>query len=288
MPHRFPMSRILRAAAFGLAAIAALATAGLVYAARTKRAQIDGFEAQVIAAARAGTAPVAGDWSDLPAPVQRYFAFAFPGGVPPFRHVSYEMRGQFRRPLTPAFNPTRARQVVNLTAPDMVFSADTPVLVWPLWAIAYDIYLDGEMEMHASLLSALTVMEEGSTPALNRTSLRRWLLESPAYPMALLPGGPVTWEPIDDRRARAVVRAHGREASLVARFAQDGSLERFDAEEDGDLTTPYHGSGEHTARSDYRLVQGVMVPMAFTIARAAEGEIHPFWTGRITDIRFDE
>lgn len=104
--------------------------------------------------------------------------------------------------------------------------------------------------------------------------------------MALLPGGPVEWQPIDDRHARAVVSAYGFQAAMIATFRDDGSLAAFDAEEDGDLTTPYHGSGEHTVRSDYRLVEGVRIPMSFMIARAADGEIHPFWEGRITSIRF--
>ena len=130
-------------------------------------------------------------------------------------------------------------------------------------------------------------MEERSTPALNRTSLQRWLLESPTFPMALLPGGQVTWEAVDENRARAIVRAHGEEASLVATFGPDGALLRFDAEADGDLTTPYHGAGEHVTRGDYQIVDGVRVPMSFEIARAAGGERFPFWTGRIASIRFE-
>ena len=195
------------------------------------------------------------------------------------------MSGEFRRPLTEKFEPTTARQVASTRKPDLVFSADTPI-IGPVWAIAYDIFVDGEMEMGAKLLSTLRVVDEKGTPELNRISLRRWLLESPAWPMALLPGGPVAWEPIDDGHARAVVSAYGLRASMIATFRDDGSLAAFDAEEDGDLTTPYHGSGEHTARSDYRLVDGVRIPMSFMIARAADGEIHPFWEGRITSISF--
>jgi len=73
---------------------------------------------------------------------------------------------------------------------------------------------------------------------------------------------------------------------MVVTFRDDGGISALDAEEDGDLETPYHGSGEYTERSDYRLVDGVRVPMSFMIARAAEGEIHPFWSSRITSIRF--
>lgn len=195
------------------------------------------------------------------------------------------MSGEFRRPLMEHFEPTTARQVASTLKPDLVFSADTPIL-GPVWAVAWDAFVDGEMEMGAKVLSAIRVVDEKGTPELDRISLRRWLLESPAWPMALLPGGPVTWEAVDDSHARAVVSAYGMEASLLATFRPDGSLAAFDAEEDGDLTTPYHGSGEHTERSDYRLVDGVRIPMQFTIARAAGGKTYPFWEGRITAIRF--
>ena len=98
----------------------------------------------------------------------------------------------------------------------------------------------------------------------------------------------MTWEPIDDNTARAIVSADGLSASMVARFDAEGRMTEMFAEEDGDLTTPYHGSGEHVARGDYRAVGNLMIPHDFTISRMAGGEIHPFWQGQITDIRFLE
>lgn len=276
---------ILRKSLVALAVLVLAAGGTVVWFAQSTRGEIEALERSVVARA-AETAPFPPSQAALPAPVRRYFDFVFPDGPPAgVTHAVIEMAGRFRRPLTDGFQPTTARQIVSTRAPDMVFSADTPVL-GPLWAIAYDAYVGGEMEMRARLLSMITVMDQGGTPALNRASLRRWLLESPAFPMALLPGGPVTWEPVDDSRARAVVRAYGAEASLVATFGPDGALTRFDAEADGDLTTPYHGSGEHASRSDYTLVDGVRVPMRYEIARVADGRTHPFWTGRITAIRF--
>lgn len=222
----------------------------------------------------------------LPVPVQRYFNFAFPEGVPEYRLVTLAAEGDFRRPQTQDFAPTTASQTIATTTPALLFAATTPVGPG-LWARAYDYFAKGEMEMRAKIASTITVVDEEATEALNRTSLRRWLLESPLYPMALLPGGPVRWEAIDDTHARAIVTGFGLEAAMVATFRNDGSLESFMAEEDGDLTTPYHGSGEYAARDDYQLVQGMMIPHSFEIARAAKGEIHPFWKGHITQTGFD-
>ncbi len=223
--------------------------------------------------------------STLPTPVQRYLQFTFRGPKQSFSYAEMTMKGEFRRPRTESFAPTTAEQTVAVGAPAFIFSATTTIIPG-IWARAYDAFIEGQMDMKAKIMSTLTVVEEHETPALNKTSLRRWLLESALYPAALLPGGPVHWEPIDNRRARAIVSAEGIEASLVATFRQDGSLEFFDSEEDGDLTTPYHGSGEHVFRSDYRLVSGVMIPHSFTISRAAGGKTYPFWKGQITSINY--
>jgi len=276
---------LLRMAAIATVAVAAALAGALAYGIHATNATIDAFETTV----KQTAPPPSPDLSDdtmaaLPAPVRRYFAFVFPDGVEAApRWVAFAQAGDFRRPLTDSFHPTTARQVIATATPDLVFSAETPI--WgPIWATAYDAFIDGEMEMRARLLSSISVMHETGSPALDRMSLRRWLLESPSNPTALLPGGPVRWQPIDDDTARAVVEAHGHTASLVATFDQRGALTSFQAEQDGDLTTPYHGSGEHVSRGDYQLVEGVRIPMTFEVSRMADGMLYPFWTGRLTDI----
>lgn len=222
----------------------------------------------------------------LPVPVQRYLAFALPDPQAGYHTVTLRASGEFRRPLTEGFAPTTAAQTIAVATPALLFDATTPIGPG-MWARAYDFFADGHMEMRAKILSTLTVVDEVATEALNRTSLRRWLLESPLYPMALLPGGPVRWEAIDQSRARAIVSGFGLEAAMIATFRPDGSLASFDAEQDGDLTTPYHGSGEHAARSDYRRVAGMMIPHAFEVSRAAGGKLYPFWKGQITSVTFE-
>lgn len=222
----------------------------------------------------------------LPEPVQRYFHFAFPHAPQKLPLlVSIQAQGDFRRPLMTNFVPTTVQQILVTSEPALMFDATTQM---PLgsWARAFDVYARGVMKMQARICSAVTVVDEASTPALNKTSLQRWLLESSVNPAGLLPGGPVRWEAINNHQARAIVSAYGQEASLIATFRSDGSLEKFQAEEDGDLSTPYHGAGEYVLREDYQLIDGMMIPMSFTIARVANDQINPFWTGRITEISF--
>lgn len=279
--------RIVKRTSMVLAASVVLLGVVVAYSARQTEADINAHHDRIAGVATASPSgvydPTAA--SALPEPVQRYFEYVFVEANAPMTFVELTMAGDFRRPLTKGFSPTTAEQTIAIGTPALMFSARTNMFPG-VWARAYDAYAEGQMEMKAKVMSALTVVDESETPKLNQTSLRRWLLESPLYPAALLPGGPVRWEAIDDTHARAIVAADGQEASLVATFRSDGSLESFDAEEDGDLTTAYHGSGEHVFRDDYRLVSGMMIPHRYTIARAANGETYPFWTGQIETITF--
>ncbi|WP_311198533.1 DUF6920 family protein [Phaeobacter inhibens] len=213
-------------------------------------------------------------------------AFAFPNGIPDVQLVRLTSEGQFRRPQTDGFNFTTSEQVIAVSEPALMFSATTPVIPG-VWARAYDYFANGEMEMKAKILSSLTVVDEREAPELNVISLRRWLLESALFPHALLPGGPVTWEPIDETSARAIVAGDGLQSSMIVYFDETGAITHMVAEENGDLTTPYHGSGEHVTRTEYREVQGVMVPHAFVISRMADGEIYPFFDARLTSLTFE-
>lgn len=222
----------------------------------------------------------------LPLPVQKYFAFALPDKKVSYSVVSLKAEGEFRRPQREGFAPTTVTQTIATGTPALLFAATTPI-VPGIWARAYDFFAEGRMHMRAKILSTFTVVDEPVTEALNRTSLRRWLLESPLCPVSLLPGGPVRWEAIDDSHARAIVSGFGLEESLVATFLPDGRLASFDAEQDGDLTTSYHGAGEHASRDDYRRVAGMMIPHAFEIARVADGKVYPFWKGRIISALYE-
>ena len=230
--------------------------------------------------------PNSNSLSNLPSPVQRYFQFAFPQDIPSYRTAQIQMSGQFRRPQTTVFNPTTAKQTAAIHVPGLVFSAKTPII--PLiWATAYDAYVNGNMQMKAKILSTFSVVDEKSNADLDRISLRRWLLESSLYPMALLPSEQIQWEAIDEHHARVTVHWQDISVSMIASFASSGELTQMIATEDGDLSTPYHGSGELVERSDYQSVQGIMIPMKFSIARVHANQVFPFWVGQIDEIQFE-
>lgn len=225
----------------------------------------------------------------LPAPVARYFDFVFQGGPPRFlRTVRLRQQGEFRRPGATDWAPMAVEQYASPADPAFVFTGTTPILPG-VSARATDAYVDGRMDMKVTVLWAITVVdEEGGT--LDRTSLMRFFIEAPLYPTALLPGPHLRWEPIDGDHARAVVLADGKPIGAYrATFAADGALLELWSEDDGDAATAarFHGAGEVGRRGDYRPVDGVMVPHAFTLARRFGDRVEPFWTGTVTYLDFN-
>ena len=161
----------ITAVAAALAGACAVGGLTLVALAAGTEADIKAHRAALVKAASAlpSAAPSAAQIAALPAPVQRYVAFAFPGGVPTLSHMELEMEGQFRRPKTKTFTPTTATQTIAAGTPALVFDATTPILPG-LWARAYDAYVDGRMDMKAKILSAVAVVDEHSSPELDRIS----------------------------------------------------------------------------------------------------------------------
>lgn len=163
-----------------------------------------------------------GTMEELPSPVRRYFTYVFRGEPRNVSWVRVEMAGQFRRPRTETFSRTTASQILAAGTPAFVFDATTPV-VPGIWARAYDSFAEGRMEMKAKIASAFTVVDERETEALNRTSLRRWLLESPLCPrrccLAVLSAGNPSMttmhgpsSPVTDSRRRSSRRFGTMEA----------------------------------------------------------------------------
>lgn len=279
--------KFLKGALWGIGVLVSMLVGLVAWGAICTEKTIESFGATVEEMGRNAPFDTASlqEWKVLPPPVTRFFAYVFPNGPRMVDSVRVEMAGQFRRPRTESFAATTASQVMAARTPAFVFAATTPI-VPGIWARAYDFFAQGKMEMRAKIVSTLSVVDEKETPELNETSLRRWLLESSLCPSALLPGGPVRWEPIDDRHARATVSGFGIEVSLVASFRDDDSLESFRAERDGDLSKPYHGSGELVTRSDYQLVDGMRIPRSFSISRVSGGKVFPFWVGRVVSVNF--
>jgi len=216
--------------------------------------------------------------ADLPEPVARYFAFALTPGQPLVRGARIEHAGEFRGALDAAWSPFTSVQHFAMDPP--AFAWDARIRMAPgVTAHVLDTYRRGQGSVLARLAGLLTVADEGGTPEIAEAALMRYLAEAAWFPTALLPGGGVTWEAVDDASARATLTDAGVSATVTFHFDAEGritgaSAERFRDAQDG--RSPWGGHFR-----DYRLMDGMQIP--------TEGEVYwtlpegtlTYWRGRI-------
>ena len=201
-------------------------------------------------------------YAELPAPVRRYFDFAFNGRTEVTVHwIEWTERGDFLLPV----GRFRAygRQANR---------ADAPVYAWtgrfrrwglPILESRDAFFLDGH-DMRARLLGWFTVMHTDYDAADEVASLHSYLVlryygQAPLMPWALLPNPYVSWRPRDDKSAFLEITRDGLEGRYLVTFGSDGRIERM--ETDRLLMEGNHlMQREVGLKLDYREVQGFRIP----------------------------
>jgi hypothetical protein len=219
----------------------------------------------------------------LPAPVRRYLRWAIAPGTRPVRRVSLVQTGTF------AMRPgqwTRfgAEQVVTTAPRAFVWDARmTMATVVPV--LVRDGYRGGQGAMLATIAGWAPVADAHDTPDMATGALLRWLAEAAWYPTAFLPSEGTTWTAIDDASARATITDGAATVALDVTFAADGGIARVRAlrvRDGAGAPQPWQGSF-----TDYRRVDGMMVPMRGEVGWGDGARYAPYWRGRIETVRYD-
>lgn len=226
--------------------------------------------------------------TDLPPPIQRYLAHVLPEEPPSVRAVRIEQQGTFRSGgAASEWSSFTATEHVTIQPPGFVWDASIEMFPWvPVRVV--DAYHDGRGALWARLGSVLSVADMAPSPELDEGELMRYLAEAPLYPTALLPGGGVTWTPIDGRSARATLEHRGTTASLVFHVNDRDEVERVMghrafAKDDGTFEyRPWTGYWRN-----YEIRNGVRVPLDGEVAWVypAEGEVS-YWRGHMAEIEY--
>lgn len=248
--------------------------------------QIQDYRSRVVTGSRpVSTEPYdPADVADLPRPVTQYFETVLQTGQEPVQEVTLAQEGTFRfgDDDSPWYRFT-ANQLYSIPSPGYVWDAE--IRLAPLVsARVLDAYVDGEGVLRANLLGGVPVASAGPSPQMNEAELQRYLSETPWFPTALLPGGGVIWEGIDDRTARAMVRDSGVSAEAVFHFDGDGLIDRLTAEryrQDSDDVDSWIGRYR-----SYEVRNGMVVPTEAEVGwETDDGEV-PYWRGTITEIDY--
>lgn len=269
------------------AALAALLGAGLAV---VQRARFERTVSRAVRALETGAPPTeprrysSDDVAGLPAPVRRYFDHVLPAGQPAVVAAEIHQRGTFRMgDAAGSWKPFEATQRFSTRPPGFVWDARIE-LVPGVAVRVLDAYTQGTGTLRANLLSAFPVAGASPSPALNEGELLRYLAESVWFPTALLPSAGVSWEPIDDRSARATLEDWGTTASLVFHFDGD-EVERVHTDrryrQETDSYQPWTGWFR-----DYRVENGMRIPGTAEVAWTPPEGPEPYWRARIDDIHY--
>ncbi|WP_459191944.1 DUF6920 family protein [Halosimplex sp. J119] len=224
------------------------------------------------------------DVADLPAPVRRYFENVLDAGHSHVTGVRLEQAGDFRLGGAGAqWHPFTATQDYSVSPPGYVW--DARIDLHPLAAArVLDAYVDGEGLLRADLLGGIPVATAGPDPWMNEAELQRYLSETPWFPTALLPAAGVSWEPVDDRTARASIRDGVVTATVTFHFDERGYVTRVTADryrQDEGALAPWVGHyGAYEERS------GMAIPTEAQVGWETEDGEVPYWRATVTDVEY--
>jgi hypothetical protein len=225
---------------------------------------------------------------DLPAPVQRYFRAVLKEGQPIVSALTIEMTGTFNMStITERWMPFTSRQRVVTCRPGFLW--DARIAMAPgLAARVVDSYVAGEGLLHAAMLGLVTVAKVHGGGEIARGEYMRFFAEAAWYPTALLPSQGVRWEAVDEHSANASITDGPLTLTLLFRFNEAGLINSVRAESRGGMVgdklvmMPWECS-----LSDYRLRDGMTVPITGEAAWIRPEGMKPYFRGTITSVSYE-
>jgi hypothetical protein len=223
----------------------------------------------------------------LPLPVARYLRRALPAERAPISGVSLRQRGQLR---TAAANSRwmtfTASHAAKVGEPGFVWDAQVKVMPF-LHIHVVDTLKHGIGAGRVRLMSVLRVGGATGNPELNSGALHRYLAEAVWYPAALLPSERLTWSALDEFTALATLKEGTTEVALEFRFADDGEVESvFSPGRWGIFDGEYRQKPWEGHFSNYRRIDGVLIPMRGEVGWYTEARLDIVWRGEVESVEF--
>lgn len=224
----------------------------------------------------------------LPPPVANYLRKVLAQNVSAVAAVDLRHSGTFN-------SSERAERWVPFTSKQRVVTR-RPGFVWDARirslpggnVYVRDAFVSGEGWLQAALYGAITVANLRGSVELAQGELMRFLAEAAWYPTVLLPGQGVSWQVLDAGSARATLCDGKTTVSLDFHFNQDNLLERiyspgrYRSVGREQLKTPWQGVFRCYEERD-----GMRVPIEAEVAWVIDGEVRPYWRGRIESIEYE-
>ena len=227
------------------------------------------------------------NFDKLPAPVARYFRTVLKEGQPLVRYARICHKGDFLTGKESTWSPFQSMQYFSANPPGFVWDATIRML--PFMDVRVrDSYLSGMGSMQATTFSVFPIMNERGKTELSAGALQRYLAETVWFPVALLPGGAVTWKAVDNTRALALLSDAGKMISLEFRFNEKGEVTAiYSPGRYREVKGKYELTPWIVRLWDYEERGGMRIPVEGEVAWQLPDGILPYWKAKIVDVQYD-
>ncbi|MGM0641276.1 MAG: DUF6920 family protein [Thermotogota bacterium] len=224
------------------------------------------------------------DLENLPKNVQKWLVNVGVVGKPMIKGMYLKQTGEMKLEPEQKYIKPMAEQYINVTKPAYLWTVDLPMI--PLINTkGRDLFYEGKGSMKIKLGSLVSVVNEEPNYKLNESSMHRFLLEIPWYPTAALEDY-ISWEEIDDLRAKAIMNYKGIEVEATYFFNDSGMLLKVEA-------MRYKGNDESSEREkcvgdllEVDTVDGFLVPVKINISWITDEEEFTWYKIKTYDIEY--
>ena len=205
----------------------------------------------------------------LPEPVKRYLQYAGVADKRELLRLRISQKGEIKTDNNQKWMPFRAEQFISTITPGFLWRANTfPILVRDMFNGK-----KGSMRINFLGLHNLAVAE---TREIDQGSLMRYLGEMVWYPTAFL-RKEITWHPMDEKSAMAVISAGNIKAEGVFHFNTTGQIEMFSAKRYREIHGHFELDKWVAYVEEYREAEGFMIPFKGKVTwKLPEGDLDYF------------
>jgi hypothetical protein len=223
----------------------------------------------------------------LPLPVQRYFEKVLNPGQEMITSVRISHSGEFNMSETDQqWRPFVSSQIATMYRPGFVWGGH---IQFPLntQVHVHDAYIAGEGLLRPSLMGLINLANVRGGGAIAEGELMRYLAEAAWYPTALLPSAGVQWTSVDSSNADATLTDGAVRASLRFHFGHDHLIARVSGQRGRMLQGKMVMTAWEGQWSDYRMHNGLQIPMRGEVAWITAQGRQAYWRGAIQSIVFE-
>lgn len=205
----------------------------------------------------------------FPAPVKRYLSYAGVADKRELLRLRISQKGEIRTDRDQKWMPFRAEQFISTATPGFLWRANTfPILVRDMF--------DGKKGSMRINLLGLRNLAVAETRKIDQGALMRYLGEMVWYPTAFL-RDEITWYPMDEKSAMAVIKAGNTTAEGVFHFNALGQVETFTAKRYREIHGHFELDKWTAQMEEYREAEGFKIPFKGTVTwKLQEGDLDYF------------